>query len=192
MALAAWLRMFDAVSGLVEASKRLRRPAEPPPDRAERAVPSSVVGQLEARLAGVVVAALKEAFDRDRARMDLERAQLDAEARRAEEALRLEARRQVIERALTQARLMVLIAVAIWITSAVLAVALPGMRSALPRTLLGGGWLLLLASIAAGLAALMRGTEPAREPAAGPFDAAGPWLLVAGFGLSAASVLAAL
>ena len=45
---------------------------------------------LEARLAGVVVAALKEAFDRDTRRLELEREQLDAEraARRARAAAR--------------------------------------------------------------------------------------------------------
>ena len=51
-------------------------------------------GGLEARLAGVVVAALKEAFDRDTQRLELEREQLDAERQRAERALRLELRRQ--------------------------------------------------------------------------------------------------
>jgi hypothetical protein len=192
MGLAGWLRMFDAVSGLVDASKRLRRPAEPAGEPADRTVPSSIVGQLETRLAGVVVAALKEAFDRDRARLDLERAQIEAEQRRAQEALRLELRRQAIERTLAQARLLVVIAVAIWVTSAVLAVWLPGMRGALARTLLAGGWLLLLGSVASGVTALMRASDADRDPAASPMAAATPWLLVAGFGLSAASVIAAL
>ena len=40
-------------------------------------------GALEARLAGVVVAALKEAFDRDSRRLELERDQLAAERLRA-------------------------------------------------------------------------------------------------------------
>ena len=44
---------------------------------------SRASARLETRLAGVVVAALKEAFDRDRARMDLERAQIESERRRA-------------------------------------------------------------------------------------------------------------
>ena len=38
-------------------------------------------GPLEARLAGVVVAALKEVFDRDSVRLEMERSQIDAERR---------------------------------------------------------------------------------------------------------------
>ena len=53
-----------------------------------------MLGHLEARLTGVMVSALKEAFDRDAARLDLERAALDDQRRRAEEALRLELVRQ--------------------------------------------------------------------------------------------------
>ena len=60
----------------------------------------SLAGQLEAPLTNVVVAALKEAFDRDHARLELERAQLEEERRRAEQALRLELRRQAADREL--------------------------------------------------------------------------------------------
>jgi hypothetical protein len=42
------------------------------------------LGQLETRLTGVVVAALKEAFDRDSRRLDLEHEQVNAERQRAE------------------------------------------------------------------------------------------------------------
>ena len=49
-------------------------------------------------MAGVLVAALKEAFDRDGTRLEMERSQIEAERRRAEEALRAELRRQAGER----------------------------------------------------------------------------------------------
>ena len=67
------MRVFETVTSLVQMSGRFRQPdaGMPPPG-------GGPLGQLETRLAGVVVAALKEAFDRDRARMDLERTQMDA------------------------------------------------------------------------------------------------------------------
>src|SRR5678809_270454 len=60
--------------------------------------PSGFAGEIEARLTNVLVAALKEAFDRDHARLDLERAHLEEQRRRAEEAARLELRRQTADR----------------------------------------------------------------------------------------------
>ena len=84
--------------------------------------------QIEARLAGVVVAALKEAFDRDSVRLEMERAQMEAERRRAEELLRAELRRQAADRMLAQLRLVAVMAVGTWAVSAVLGVWMPGMR----------------------------------------------------------------
>ena len=84
MGVSQWMRVLDTVGGLIQMSTRFRRPPEEnlqPP-----AGTGGPLGQLEARLAGVVVAALKEAFDRDRARMDLERTQMEAERERAEAA----------------------------------------------------------------------------------------------------------
>ena len=51
----------------------------------------------------MLVAALKEAFDRDSTRIEMERSQIEAERQRAEEALRAELRRQAGERALGSA-----------------------------------------------------------------------------------------
>ena len=102
-------------------------------------------GGLEARMAGVVVAALKEAFDRDTRRLELERDQLDAERERAERALRLELQRQAgrpRDRPAAAARrrrrrgLAGDAAAPIW----------PGSRmvaTIAARVALGGGWLLL-------------------------------------------------
>src|SRR5205814_1675555 len=70
MGLNQWMRVFDTVANLAQMTGRFKRegPAEP------GVPPPTALGQIETRLAGVVVAALKEAFGRDRARMDLERA----------------------------------------------------------------------------------------------------------------------
>src|SRR5918999_1433240 len=137
MGFAQWMRVIDTVSGLVQLTGRGRRSAEPDAEPLVR----GALGQLETRLAGVVVAALKEAFDRDRARLDLERSHLDAERQRAEEALRAELRRQAAERALGQLRLISVMAIGTWMLSIALAVWLPGMRDTASRVLLGLAWL---------------------------------------------------
>src|SRR5262245_34976701 len=129
-----WMRVVDVVSGLAGfVGRKTGAPAEP-------SVPASGLGGLETRLAGVVVAALKEAFDRDRVRMGLERAQIEAERRRAEQALEAELRRQAAERALAQLRLIAVMAIGAWMLSAALAIWLPNMRTPLPRVALGAGW----------------------------------------------------
>jgi hypothetical protein len=71
------------------------------------------VARLDTRLAGVVVAALKEAFDRDKARMELERAPLDAERERVEQALRAELRRQAADLALGRVRTTAIMAIGV-------------------------------------------------------------------------------
>src|SRR5499426_2648020 len=101
-----WLRILDVVIGVTDLA-RSRRMGRPQSD--DRALlPGGggplALGNLEARLAGVVVAALKEAFDRDTRRLELERAQIDAERERAERALRLELRRQTGDREIGRLR----------------------------------------------------------------------------------------
>src|SRR4051812_18836342 len=93
----AVFRAFDAVVAFTDAAKRLKgnSPTEP---GLTPAVGGGIGGHLEARLTNVVVAALKEAFDRDHARLELERAQLEEERRRAEAAMQLELRRQAADR----------------------------------------------------------------------------------------------
>src|SRR5690349_24075380 len=112
-------------SNVAQWAGRLRKPP-PAADLAPGA--GGPMANLETRLAGVVVAALKEAFDRDRARMDLERAQFDAERQRAEEALRAELQRQAAERALGQVRIIAAMAIGVGMISAALGVWMPGMR----------------------------------------------------------------
>ena len=120
-------------------------------DEIQRAEPqglSSALGQMETRLTGVLIGALQEAFERDRMRLELEREQVEAERRRAQEALRLEAERQAAERALAERRLTMIAALALWITSAAVAVWLQGMRAPLARVPLGLGWASLIGAIA--------------------------------------------
>lgn len=202
MGIAQWMRVFDTVSGLVQMSGRFRRPDQDVPSAG-----GGPLGQLETRLAGVVVAALKEAFDRDRARMDLERSHMDAERQRAEEALRAELRRQAAERTLGQLRMIAVMAFGLLMTSAALSVWLPGMRTVGPRTLMGSGWLLAIAALGCAFVAWQR--VSAWSSRAGASDLAGVqdanpaqpehsaasaalWLLLASLTLTLASLLAAL
>ncbi len=187
------MQVLDTVSNLAQLSGRLRKA-----DPAAEPRGTGVIGQLETRLAGVVVAALKEAFDRDRARMDLERAQYEAERRRAEEALRAEIRRQAAERALAQVRLVAIMALGTWMLSAVLGVWMPGMRAGAGRWLLGGAWALLVAALGSAFASWQRittwGVSDAGSgewsPSVG--ERIAPWLLVVAVALAGTALLVAL
>src|SRR5919106_6598330 len=105
MGFAQWMRVLDTVGGLVQLSGRTRRPETDDAAAPMARAAGGPLGQLETRLAGVVVAALKEAFDRDSARLELERSHIESERQRAEEAMRAELRRQAAERVLGQLRL---------------------------------------------------------------------------------------
>ncbi|MGE3513167.1 MAG: hypothetical protein AB7N65_30270, partial [Vicinamibacterales bacterium] len=94
-----WLRVLDAVLSLGEVARRVNRPASTAlANPAEAGTTANAPAAIEARLAGVVVAALKEAFDRDHQRLQLEREHRDAERTRAERILRLELLRQTGDR----------------------------------------------------------------------------------------------
>jgi hypothetical protein len=197
MGVAQWMRVLDTVSGLVQMSGRFRR--GPDTDLASSGPGTGPLGQLETRLAGVVVAALKEAFDRDRVRMDLERAQMDAERLRAEEALRAELRRQAGERALGQLRLIAMMAVGIWMLSAALGVLVPGLREAMPKVLLGAGWGLSIGALGCAFIAWQYVSTWSADTQAAlsgiPSHAAAkaaPWLLLASLALIGTSLLLAL
>jgi hypothetical protein len=198
--MAEWMRVLDTVTGLAQITQRFRRPAE-----TEVAAPlasGGPFGAIEARLAGVLVAALKEAFDRDSTRLEMERSQIEAERRHAQDALRAELRRQAGERALGQLRLIAVMAVCAWALSAALSVWLPGMRAGVPRALLGSGWLLALAALGTSFAGWQRisswtaethaGSGVLEVPVPDSAAAAAPWLLIGALALTAASLLAAL
>src|SRR5678815_4057406 len=142
----ALFRAFDAAMALRDAAKRFK--GEPTSgENALTTLPppgSALVGQIETRLTNVVVAALKEAFDRDHARLELERAQMEEQRRRAEEALRLELRRQAADRELARLRLLGGAALIGWIAAVALVVARLGTSSVASRSISAVAWLLLL------------------------------------------------
>ena len=197
MNVAGLLKAFDTVVALGEVARRMTAaPAKPgvkTPDSTELSQTPGLAGQLEARLTNVVVAALKEAFDRDHARLELERVQMEEQRRRAEEALRLEMRRQAIDREVARLRLLAGAALGGWAASLVVLVLRIADMALASRLLLAGGWLLLLASIVAAFTAQGRigsdGTAPdvLRETAG--LASGALWLLCAGLALSGISVL---
>src|SRR5438445_7054995 len=141
-----WLQIIDAALGVANFARGRGAPAaveEPvqlePGGRA--------LGGLEHRLAGVVVAALKEAFDRDTRRLELEREQLAAERERAERTLRLELQREAGDREIGRLRLLAGVAVASWIGTLFFSSRLMA-GGVGARVMLGGGWLLILAAFA--------------------------------------------
>ena len=192
------MRVFDAVTNLAQLSGRFRKPEL----TSEGTGPAGggPLAQLETRLAGVVVAALKEAFDRDRVRMELERAHLDAERQRAEEALRAELRRQAADRALGQVRLVAVMAIGVWMLSAALAVWMPGMRGGGARYLLAGGWAGALGALGCAFAGWQRiaawsahdSARQALESRPGVAELSAPWLLLAAIALSGGALLLAM
>jgi hypothetical protein len=192
----ALLKGFDTVLVLLDTAKRLKggTPPPPPPETglATTAPPPGLAGQIEARLTNVVVAALKEAFDRDHARLELERAQLDEQRRRAEDAMRAELRRQAADREIGRLRLLAGTALIGWIASVALFLARLGSASTPTRVAIVLAWLLLLGALGAAFTAQGRisaeGPDAGASPATGPANAA-LWLLIAGLALSAISLL---
>lgn len=189
--------VVESVKHLAQLTSQFRRPQPSQPGDAARASGAAgQPGQLETRLAGVLVAALHEAFDRDRARIDLEREHLDAERKRAEDALRAELRRQDLERAQGRVRLLAVAALAVWMLSAALAVWLPGMHGGAPKWLLGGGWLLVLVALASSLSSWRRLSSRSSSGDASPgaplAESVGMWCLLGAIALTGAALLTAL
>ena len=196
MNFSAFFRAFEAAMAMRDAARRFRGEAPPPSSTALTSSPgsgSALVGQIETRLTNVVVAALKEAFDRDHARLELERAQLDEQRRRAEEALRLELRRQALDRELARLRLISAAALIGWIASVAIVVVRLGAMTPMARGVAAAGWLLLLGALGAGFSAqgqLGKGLpDPATPADAGTSGTAALWMLVAGLGISAIALM---
>jgi hypothetical protein len=179
---------------------RTIRTSTPPPD-GEASSPRAVApspsqgagGPVEARLTGVVIAALKEAFDRDHARLELERAQMEDQRQRADEALRLEVRRQAADRESGRLRLLAGAALIGWIVSIVPAALRLGDGSLPFRIVLAVGWVLLLGSLAAALTAHAR-LNASMQDTAGAIDTgrsgtAALWLLMAGLAAATMSLI---
>src|SRR4051812_45553599 len=193
-----WLQLIDAALGVANFARGRKAP---PQD--DLAAPLQSGGTapagIEARLAAVVVAALREAFDRDSHRLELEREQLAAERQRAERAMRLELQRHAVDREIGRLRLLAGIAVTAWFATLLLATrVIAGGLGA--RLSLGAAWLFLLGAIAASFVAQSRaaaavealaldaeaGARAAETSAAG---ASTLWLLLCGLALVGAAVL---
>src|SRR5688500_4866430 len=153
MNFAVFFKALDTVMVIREAAKRLKGEPPPPESNLATTAPSGLSGQIEARLTNVVVAALKEAFDRDHARMELERAQLDDQRRRAEDAMRAELRRQAADREVGRLRLLAGTALVGWIASVVMFLARLGSASTSARVVIAAAWLLLLGALGAAFTA---------------------------------------
>src|SRR5688572_15605258 len=153
MNFATLFKALDSIVVLRDTVRRFTGDAPPQPPPADTSLTSTaspgLAGHIEARLTNVVVAALKEAFDRDHARLELERAQMEEQRRRAEEALRLEMRRQAADREVGRLRLLAGTAFAGWAASVLLLVLRIELMSPLSRGILVAGWLLLLGALAA-------------------------------------------
>ncbi len=189
-----WLRVLDTVLSLAELTRKVnRRPAAVIGEAADATALPSAASPIEARLAGVVVAALKEAFDRDHQRVQLEREQREADHQRAERLLRLELVRQAGERELAQLRLVAVIAGGSWLATVLFAGFAADLNVA-TRVLLGVGWILLLAALATAFAAQTAvaawlAHPPERVVHPGGAGVAAPWLLLGGLAITAVAVL---
>jgi len=191
MNLANLFRAYDAVVAFRDAARRIKGSAggsKSETSLSQTAAAQGLAGQIESRLTNVVVAALKEAFDRDHARLELERAQIEEQRRRAEEALRLEIRRQSVDREIGRLRLLAGTALVGWIASiAVLFVHQAGVPS---RVVLGVGWLLLLAALGTAFNAQGRvNAELLDKPGDADAGALPLWLLIVGLAATAISLL---
>jgi hypothetical protein len=202
-----WLRLIDIALGVTDLarSRKIREQSEQIEQQQqqqqgiETSRGGSVPAGLEARLAGVVVAALKEAFERDTRRLEIERANLEAERERAERVLRLELRRQAADREIGRLRLLAGAAAATWLgTTLMAAVLLRRLNGAAvidvgPRVAIGGGWLLLLLAFATAFMAQSQVADAlARDDSrldAGPVGGLALWFIVAGLALVGLAVL---
>ena len=149
-----WLRILDAVIGVTDLArsrkmKSLSRTGGDP-ESLEASGQRAPLQGLEARLAGVMVAALKEVFDRDNRRLELERSQAETERERAERALRLELLRQRADREIGRMRLLAAVGVVGWLGTLSYASRMVETSS---RIMFAGGWLVLLAAVATSFAA---------------------------------------
>jgi len=190
MNLANLVRAYDAVIAFRDAARRFKDPSAGSKSETSlsQTTAQGIAGQIESRLTNVVVAALKEAFDRDHARLELERAQIEEQRRRGEEALRLELRRQTVDREIGRLRLLAGTALVGWIAS--IAVLFVHQASVPSRVVLGAGWLLLLGSLGTAFTAQGRvNAERIDKPARADAGALPLWLLIAGLAATAVSLL---
>jgi hypothetical protein len=192
-----WLTVIDTLIDVTNLALT-KKSRKPPEDLELSGGGGRALGALETKLTGVVVAALKEAFDRDARRLDLEREQLDGERTRAERMLKLDLLRQAGDREIARLRLLATVAGGSWIGTLLFSDGLVGGPLA-ARVMLGVGWVLLLGALSCSFAAqsrvgraLGRLDEPAtrhEDLSAGTVGAVVPWLIVGGLAVIGFAVL---
>jgi hypothetical protein len=195
-----WLRILDLVLTMTDVARAVNRRSLSASrgDGDEQLTSPPHRGTQEAGLATLVGAALKEAFNRDRHRLEFEREQREEERRRAERLLKVEIARQAGDREIGRLRLLAGMALVGLLASLVFAGVI-GSAGIGTRMALGTGWSLLLAAIttavngqsavAASLTSLSdKRTEP-QTPSSGPAGAATLWLLIAGLAVVSGAVL---
>lgn len=178
-----WLRLVDGLLSASDVVKWVRGTPRPAADESLAAM-----RPIEQQMSGLVIGALKEVFDRDRERLEIERQRAEEEQRRAERALRLELLRQAGEREIGRLRLISAMAFLSLIALLVLA-----SRLELPagpgRTTFALGAALFIAALASAFAAQQRvGQAMAQandrgtvdDVTATPTGAAALWLVAAG------------
>jgi hypothetical protein len=193
-----WPQIFDAAIGVIDLvrSRRIRTmSAQQSP---------SAGGKADADMASVIAATVREELERDRLRLMRERAEAEeAERQRAELERKLELERQAGDREIGRLRLLAGVAAAGWLGTLLL-VTLHGHAMGVgARVVLGFGWILLLAALAASfagqanvantLAAIARGEARAtrRGISSGISGILTVWLIVAGFVFTSLALLLA-
>ena len=195
-----WMQIFDAAIGVIDLVRSRRIRSMSAQARALGPQP------LDPGLAGVVAATLREELERDRLRAQREREALEeAERQRVELARKLELQRQAGNREIGRLRLLTAVAVAGWFGTLLLATLHGHVTGGhlFAKVLLGFGWTLLLAAIAASFAAQgnvsrslarMAGGDARamkRGVSSGLSGALALWLIVAGLALAGLAMLVA-
>src|SRR5215467_4418359 len=178
-----FVKLFKAFDGVMTLVDSMQGPKEEP-NRESQATETPAVGlaeQLQAGLTNVVVAALKEAFDRDRARLEMERAHLEEQRLQAEANMRMEIQRQAAEREAGRLKLLAGTALIGWIVGVVLLVIRNGQTTVASRITIGIGSLLILSALGFAFSAYSRISNPAatelREPSH-TMDNTAMWLVL--------------
>jgi len=190
-----WNRVEKALDLVAGVTTQRAAGGESPPENAAR----GLLGSFEAKMTGILVSALHEAFNRDAARLAAEREQAEHERRRAELALQLEMARQRAEREAARLREVGALALIVWLAS-LLFVTVHPLEGTAGRIILGLAWGCLTAALAAVFAGYRRVRDAAQrvpasldepEPRSPRFAAAeaASWLAVGGLALAATSVL---
>jgi hypothetical protein len=184
------VKVFDTVLSMLDAGKE--EAPQPPAAEPRPSPPRNLADQIESRLTNVVVAALKEAFDRDHARLELEREHLQEQRRRAEEAARMELLRQVADRELGRLKFLGGAALVGWVGSVLLLMMRLHEASAASRATLIGACVLLLVSLGLAFAAQATVSASVLEPDRPPKTDTGILplsFLLAGLALAAVSLV---